>query len=189
MFTPDTVNESQKAINEMQVIETIPNRRFWLGDIPESDPTSTLLDMHQGRIEFNRYDAIRIFQYEFVAAITEYHESVFTEYRKSKYAPETATEYSSDYTQSKVEWYGSIRINREQFDIEFEEQSFHIVHRKWSLMGTGATLVEAEIDLMREARELAKIMVGMNEEELDDSARKLLSFVLPYVTLNASDPR
>lgn len=86
---------------------------------------------------------------------------------------------------SRVERQARLTLEGEVFLVEWdaEDEVVHIRHPKWSLGGVGETLLEAEIDLIREAQELAEVMMPMRPAELDESARALSGFALRFLTM------
>lgn len=73
------------------------------------------------------------------------------------------------------------QIAGEPFAIELEVGDVLIVHEHWSLMGRGATILEAEADLMRHARELAPFYVREPLASLDYEAYRLQEFLLRVI--------
>lgn len=76
---------------------------------------------------------------------------------------------------------GRLRIRHELFDIGFDDDMVYVTHPRWSLLGSGPTLRDAEIDLVREAAELAEVMADMEPSLLDRDARQLRAFVLQFL--------
>lgn len=71
-----------------------------------------------------------------------------------------------------------VRIGGESFYVEVDDSTVYLRHSRWSLVGAGATLAEAERDLRAEARELAEVMADMPRASFDVEALKLFQFVL-----------
>ena len=70
------------------------------------------------------------------------------------------------------------RIADEEFCIEIDaEGDLFIRHPTWSLVGSGASLLEAERDLLFEASELKEVLGNVPFERLDEEARRLLLFL------------
>lgn len=71
-----------------------------------------------------------------------------------------------------------IRIAGEGFFVETDGPTVYLRHPRWSLLGAGRSLFEAERDLRSEAAELAQVMSDMPLRELDYDALQLFHFVL-----------
>lgn len=72
----------------------------------------------------------------------------------------------------------AVRIGGESFYVERDGQTLYLRHPVWSLLGSGASLLEAERDLRAEAKELADVMAHMSPRSLDYEAVRLYRFVL-----------
>ena len=70
------------------------------------------------------------------------------------------------------------KISGEAFSFEINDQGVSLLHGKWSLMGIGKTMLEAELSLHNEAVALAEILLEKPTEELDLEARRLRDFLL-----------
>lgn len=66
----------------------------------------------------------------------------------------------------------------EPFYIERENEIVYLRHARWSLIGEGTTLGEAEQDLIREAFEVAEVLSKVSIHTLDSEAQALRDFVL-----------
>lgn len=69
----------------------------------------------------------------------------------------------------------------EPFRLDFEQGSIIIHHPIWSLVGMGATLLDAEKDLLAEARELAEVLLRVRPTELDVNALQLRDFLFRVI--------
>lgn len=76
-----------------------------------------------------------------------------------------------------------IAVRGEAFLLEWEEDVVHLVHPRWSLVGTGDTLFDAEKDLAREARDVAEALKDAPPQALNDDARALRDFALQFLGL------
>ena len=83
-----------------------------------------------------------------------------------------------------IEDAGEIRVRGERFRIEFADGFVHLMHSRWSLAGSGSTLQDAYLDLLREAAELAEVMQSFDPTTMDDDARALQRFVLLFFGLS-----
>jgi hypothetical protein len=86
-------------------------------------------------------------------------------------APESAARLTRHLTGYAYEVAG------EPFFIEFEGDDVFIRHPKWSLLGNGSSLREAEDDLRNEARELSDVLSAIPAETLNSDAVRLRDFV------------
>jgi hypothetical protein len=64
------------------------------------------------------------------------------------------------------------------FDIERDDDGYWLKHPKWSIAGYGRTLVDAEIDLLREATEDAPYYTSKPRHEMTEEARLLTDWLL-----------
>ena len=69
----------------------------------------------------------------------------------------------------------------EPFDLEIDHGVFSLRHPRWSLMGTGKTLLESEIDLLDEARDIAHAMLDLPIATLSFEAFRLREFLLRII--------
>lgn len=81
-----------------------------------------------------------------------------------------------------VEPSGRIKLENEEFRIEWDDEEVRIIHDHWSLCGFGETLFEAQLDLVDEARELGSVMTDMDVRALSEQARRLRTFALRFLT-------
>lgn len=79
-------------------------------------------------------------------------------------------------TQRKTDTY-PYRFRGELFELEIDD-GVSLRHPQWSLMGTGKTLLEAEIDLLDEASEVAHAMLELPITALSFEAFRLREFLL-----------
>lgn len=68
----------------------------------------------------------------------------------------------------------------EKFSVEEEEGWVYIVHPRWSLVGSGATLPDAIVALYAEAAELAEVMPTFDQETMSPEAKLLQEFVAQF---------
>ena len=71
-----------------------------------------------------------------------------------------------------------LRIGGERFMAELDNDAVYIRHDRWSLLGSGQSLSEAEADLRQEAGELAEVLAGLPPHTLDVETMSLFRFVL-----------
>lgn len=69
-------------------------------------------------------------------------------------------------------------VEGEPFAIEREDAQFFLTHPQWSLMGVGATLEEANSNLLAEGRTLARLLAADDVNALSAEARRLREYVL-----------
>lgn len=80
----------------------------------------------------------------------------------------------------------SILILGERFTLETDEDLGVVIsHPKWSLMGCGHTVAEAEKMLMEYAQNLAESMVDDSPDEYTEEGNRLREFVLGFLYLSA----
>ena len=72
----------------------------------------------------------------------------------------------------------AIRIFGEPFVVERVGSRIFLRHRRWSLLGSGDSLLQAQLNLLKEAGELAEVMRGIPTEELSKEAERLYHFAL-----------
>ncbi|MDP3149775.1 MAG: hypothetical protein Q8N83_11665 [Ignavibacteria bacterium] len=75
----------------------------------------------------------------------------------------------------------SINIGNESFLFEKEDNYYYLSHPKWSLVGMGKNLYEAEVDLLNEAKELLTDMRELPTESLSQEALNLLDYLYSIV--------
>lgn len=73
------------------------------------------------------------------------------------------------------------QFHGERFDLEIDDGVLSLRHPRWSLMGTGKTLIEAETDLLDEAREVAHAMLELPIATLSFEAFRLREFLLRII--------
>lgn len=73
------------------------------------------------------------------------------------------------------------RVAGETFYIERQEARIFLRHDQWSLVGEGRTLLEAERDLIAEAKDVAAILLDKPPASLSPEAVELQKF-LPRIT-------
>ena len=83
-------------------------------------------------------------------------------------------------TQRKTDTY-PYRFHGEPFELEIGDGVLSLRHPQWSLMGTGKTLLEAEIDLLDEAREVGYAMLELPIATLSFEAFRLREFLLRII--------
>ena len=72
---------------------------------------------------------------------------------------------------------GSLRLAGQRFEVEHADDCVYIRHQKWSLIGQGATLLEAEKDLRSEAADLREVLDSKTVENSSFELRRLHRFV------------
>ena len=82
-----------------------------------------------------------------------------------------------------VEPSGRIWIEKEEFQIEWDDDQVRILHDRWSLCGFGETLLDAQLDFISEARDLGSVMADMDLSTLSEEARRLRAFALRFLTV------
>lgn len=68
------------------------------------------------------------------------------------------------------------RIAGEMFYVELKSRRTYLRHPRWSLMGAGKTLAEAEVALLEEAGLVVRVFGKMAAAELDEEAERMLNF-------------
>ena len=66
----------------------------------------------------------------------------------------------------------------EPFVVDMEEDHLTIFHPTWSLIGVGNSLIEAEHNLIEEARLVSRVFLSIPLNELDPEAFRLYEFLL-----------
>lgn len=83
----------------------------------------------------------------------------------------------------------SVTVMGERFAVELEQGEtgdlVHLVHPRWSVMGSGRTVEEAELDLRAEARELGRIVSERNPEDFTRVGREMRDFAMKFLTASA----
>jgi hypothetical protein len=65
----------------------------------------------------------------------------------------------------------------EPFYVEIEDGFYYIRHERWSLVGMGRTLPEAEQDLLREASDLRDVLASPSPVPMDAELSRLVAFL------------
>ena len=65
----------------------------------------------------------------------------------------------------------------EPFYVEVEDGFYYIRHDRWSLVGMGKTLAEAERDLLSEAADLREVLASPSPVPMDAELERLTTFV------------
>lgn len=73
------------------------------------------------------------------------------------------------------------KIKEEKFIIEFENELCYLSHPKWSLVGMGNNLCEAEIDLIKEAKIIAPNFINVPINSLNNEALRLRDFLFKLI--------
>lgn len=68
------------------------------------------------------------------------------------------------------------RIAGEMFYVEVKGRRTYLRHPRWSLMGAGKTLANAEVALLDEAGLVVRVFGNMAAAELDEEAERMLNF-------------
>jgi hypothetical protein len=74
-----------------------------------------------------------------------------------------------------------IKILGERFVVELEDGSVFIRHPRWSLLGYGASLKEAQAALREDALSVAEIWRTIPPEKMDAEALRLRDFLVLYL--------
>ena len=85
---------------------------------------------------------------------------------------------------SEQEFPRSLLVQGEKFLVEVPGEDgdwVHLIHPKWSVMGSGSTIQEAETDLRAEARGFAEIVAGDDPSEYTPEGRRQRAFVLKFL--------
>ena len=69
----------------------------------------------------------------------------------------------------------------EEFDIVFEDEYIYLSHPKWSLTGMGKTLIDAERDLLKEAKESLIHYQKYAGSELTEDALEMKEYLIKIV--------
>lgn len=72
----------------------------------------------------------------------------------------------------------TVEVGGEAFAVEVDEGTIYLSHPRWSLLGEGASLIEAEANLMEEARALLPVFLAKPITALSEDARALRDFLL-----------
>lgn len=108
---------------------------------------------------------IQLAEYEKADSVRVFKKSFFTDSQREKSSKPNVNKF-----------YHS--VNDEEFLLEYDEDNVYLSHEKWSLMVSGENLIEAELNLMREIKDLSKSFLKFPLNKLDDSAHELRSFIL-----------
>ena len=65
----------------------------------------------------------------------------------------------------------------EPFYVEIEDGFTYIRHERWSLVGMGRTLAEAEQDLLSEASDLRDVLASPSQVPMDVELTRLAAFL------------
>ena len=65
----------------------------------------------------------------------------------------------------------------EPFYVEVEDGFYYIRHDRWSLVGMGKTLAEAERDLLSEAADLREVLASPSPVPMDAELERLTTFL------------
>lgn len=71
-----------------------------------------------------------------------------------------------------------VSIDGELFQMRVMKRRVTLTHERWSLMGSGPTLGDAEVALRREASAVVRVFGAMDPATLDDDATNLLIYAL-----------
>lgn len=84
-----------------------------------------------------------------------------------------------------VQTTGTVRIAGELFNIELDPTSelVYLRHPRWSLLGAGATVAEAQEDMLQEATDLLSVLLGLPPGSLDEQARRLRDYLFRIATV------
>lgn len=75
-----------------------------------------------------------------------------------------------------------INLYNENFEIIEEEGLVYLRHEKWPILtGVGEKLIEAEIDLLQEANEIAEAYLREPEDNLSKSSLEMRDFLLKII--------
>lgn len=69
-------------------------------------------------------------------------------------------------------------IAGEPFHMAYTERKVILNHERWSLTGSGKTLLEAEKKIIAEAKQLAQVFLDIPLTSLDTNAKELREFLL-----------
>jgi hypothetical protein len=89
---------------------------------------------------------------------------------------EVKTGYSNQSIDNEIVL--SLDIFGEQFIIEEEDGCFYITHPKWSLVGYGETLIDAENDLISDAIDLNSHIMTIPYGSFDEDGKNLYDFLI-----------
>lgn len=86
---------------------------------------------------------------------------------------------NSNQTISKIELvvYKELIIMGEPFQIIESENIISLVHKNWSLQGSGVSLLKAESDLLYNATELFEVYSNIEESDLTKEAKNLKHYL------------
>ncbi len=72
-------------------------------------------------------------------------------------------------------------IKGERFEIHLKNDLVYINHPKWSLVGMGGTLLDAEIDMLEEAKLIAEEYLEMEDSQLSYEAQKFKEYLIRII--------
>lgn len=75
------------------------------------------------------------------------------------------------------------KLAGEVFIVETEAGVVYLRHPRWSLVGAGDSLVEAQVDLIEEASDLLVAMADMPVASLDADARRLREYLFRIASI------
>ena len=87
----------------------------------------------------------------------------------------------SEYRGS-VDPVGEVDILGERFDVTRDAYGILVSHPRWSLTGRGDTLVEAELDLIENAKLLAEAYLEFPPSQLSPEANEMLDFLIQLLS-------
>ena len=90
---------------------------------------------------------------------------------------------SASPAETPVERLAVVSILGEPFSLEREGGCFFLVHRVWSLVGSGVDIPGLLEDLRSEAAEMLEIFADDSQEDLSDQSRAMLRFAAKLAAL------
>ncbi len=96
---------------------------------------------------------------------------------------EVSTTFSFTAFHSKsVDPVGVVEILGERFDVTRDAYGILVSHPRWSLTGRGDTLVEAELDLIANAKLLAEAYLEFAPSQLSPEANEMLDYLIQLMS-------
>ncbi|WP_456425094.1 hypothetical protein [Rhodocaloribacter sp.] len=77
---------------------------------------------------------------------------------------------------------GVVEILGERFDVTRDAYGILVSHPRWSLTGRGDTLVEAELDLIANAKLLAEAYLEFPPSQLSPEANEMLDYLIQLMS-------
>lgn len=73
------------------------------------------------------------------------------------------------------------KLYEEDFEVDLEDNVYYVQHKGSSLLGSGGTIAQAEVDLVDQARIIADMYIGVPADELTAGAIRLRDLLMRIV--------